>query len=83
MNSQSNCHVSPGKSKCALARKHKLMLFLVALPLLIAKLSIADLLASVTLNRELKIDDAATPRRGVNIYDKKNVFWNLMSVTTI
>ena len=34
-------------------------------------------------NRELKIDDAATPRRGVNIYDKKKDFWNLMSVTTV
>ena len=33
--------------------------------------------------RELKIDDAATPRRGVNIYDKKKDFWNLMSVTTV
>ena len=33
--------------------------------------------------RELKIDDAATPRRGVNIYDKKKDFWNLMSVTII
>ena len=31
--------------------------------------------------RELKIDDAATPRRGVNIYGKKKDFWNLMSVT--
>ena len=34
-------------------------------------------------NRELKINDAATPRRGVNMYDKKKVFWNLMSVTTV
>ena len=33
--------------------------------------------------RELKINDAATPRRGVNMYDKKKVFWNLMSVTTV
>ena len=32
--------------------------------------------------RELK-NDAATPRRGVNMYDKKKVFWNLMSVTTV
>ena len=33
--------------------------------------------------RELKIDDAATPRRGVNIYGKKKDFWNLMSVTIV
>ena len=33
--------------------------------------------------RELTINDAATPRRGVNMYDKKKVFWNLMSVTTV
>ena len=33
--------------------------------------------------RELKINDATTPRRGVNMYDKKKVFWNLMSVTTV
>ena len=33
--------------------------------------------------RELKIDDAATPRPGVNIYDTKKGFWNLMSVTTV
>ena len=33
--------------------------------------------------RELKINDAATPRRGVNMYDKKKFFWNLMSVTTV
>ena len=33
--------------------------------------------------RELKINDAATPRCGVNMYDKKKVFWNWMSVTTV
>ena len=37
----------------------------------------------LSANRELKINDAATPRRGVNMYDKKKVFWNLMSVTTV
>ena len=34
-------------------------------------------------NRDLKINDAATQRRGVNMYDTKKVFWNLMSVTTV
>ena len=35
------------------------------------------------ISTELKIDDVATPRRGVYIYDKKKVFWNFMSVTTV
>ena len=37
----------------------------------------------ISHKRELKINDAATPRRGVNMYDKRKVFWNLMSVTTV
>ena len=35
------------------------------------------------VTRELKIDDAATPRRSVNIYGKKKDFWNVMSVTIV
>ena len=47
-------------------------------------LVVANILCVVSvLIRELKINDAATPRRGVNMYDKKKVFWNLMSVTTV
>ena len=42
-----------------------------------------DASLSSSCTRELKIDDAATPRRGVNIYDKKKDFWNLMFVTTV
>ena len=51
---------------------------------LLIKFCLTDIFVSANADiRELKIDDAATPRRGVNIYDKKKDVWNLMSVTTV
>ena len=34
-------------------------------------------------NGELKIDDAPTQRRDVNIYEQGKAFWNLITVITV